>query len=312
MALGVTLSRRAGVLLAAVVVVVATVACGGPQQKQVQQQSPATRAPSTPQPKRPANLRLLRVSVLDGDTWARLADATITARGTVKLGQELFTRPGLRSLTLTSWAPHYGARTLYYALGPARKLTVRLYRTDGQWTMYGVTPARTQAHSGIRLRPPFRVVWGRNLGTLLEFPAVIDNGVAYLSNLHGKLYALSMADGHPIWQYDMHSTEQDSSPAVVGDQLVAHSKSGRVLVLSRAGGRLLWSWPTAGRIESSPVVEHGIDYLGDWAGNVYALDLHSRRARWVYHDGCKITASVTIAGGALYLGDYCGRGFALE
>ena len=56
--------------------------------------------------------------------------------------------------------------------------------------------------------------------------------------------------------------------------------------------------PVSGEIESSPVVAGGVDYLGDWAGNVYALDLASRKPRWVYHDGCKITASVALAGGS--------------
>ena len=35
-------------------------------------------------------------------------------------------------------------------------------------------PRRTNAHPGIELRPPFRVVWSRGIGSLIEFPAVIS------------------------------------------------------------------------------------------------------------------------------------------
>ena len=226
-------------------------------------------------------------------------------------GSVLVTGIRTKPLVVTGQAPGYTAVTSRLVPG-ATQLTLSLYRPAGQWLLYGASANRNQYQPAIRLRPPFRVVWGRNLGTLLEFPAVIDDGVAYLSNLHGQLFALSMSDGKVIWHVDMHTREEDSSPAVVGSELVAHVKAGRVLVLDRVSGRILWSQDVSGEVESSPVVEDGIDYLGDWAGDVYALDLKTKKFRWTYHDGCKITASVAIVGRALYLGDYCGRVFALD
>ncbi len=296
-------------LLAVALVLLAATGCGGGG-KQASMSTAPGRA-SSPGVHRRA-LTPLRVRVVDGDTGRPVAGATVTVSGAVRHGPLVFLRARTKRASVTASAPHYTARTLRLAPGPARQLTVDLYRTDGQWLMYGATPARTQVQGAIQLRPPFHVVWSRYLHTLLEFPAVVDDGVAYLSNLGGQLYALSMADGRTLWQFNLHSSEQDSSPAVVGDELIAHSKSGRVLVLDRANGKLLWSWQAAGAIESSPVVEDGIDYLGDWAGDVYALDLRTRKLRWTYHDGCKITASATLAGGSLYIGDYCGRAIALE
>jgi outer membrane protein assembly factor BamB len=254
----------------------------------------------------------VHVTVLDGDTGSPVTGAVVSAPGAKRHGLALLARPAVRSLTVTASAPHYEAHTERMQIGKSRKLTVELFRPDGQWLMYGATPARTQDQAAIRIRPPFKIVWSRYLGTLLEFPAVIDQGVAYLSNLHGQLFALSMQSGHTIWHIDMHTREEDSSPAVVGDDLVAHVKAGRVLILDRATGHIRWTFHTTGEVESSPVVEHGIDYLGDWAGDVYALDLVTHKERWVYHDGCKITASATIKGGSLFLGDYCGRVIALS
>ena len=76
-----------------------------------------------------------------------------------------------------------------------RRVVVRVYQPELQWPMYGATSARTQAHPAIRVRPPFRVVWSRGLGSLIEFPAVVSDGVAYIGNNHGTVYALSMRDG---------------------------------------------------------------------------------------------------------------------
>ncbi len=299
----------AGLAALALLLVLALAGCGGTRH----QQPPVAaahrvvhRAP------RPSALLPVEVTVLDGDTGKPIPHARVSAVGAVRRHGILLVSPRTRSVTVTSRAPGYPARTVRLQLGRRRHLTVSLYRTDGQWLMYGASPARTQSQDAIRIRPPFRIVWSRYLGTLLEFPAVVDDGVAYLSNLHGQLFALSMRSGRTLWQLDMHTFEEDSSPAVVGADLVAHVKAGRVLVIDRASGRVRWSYATSGEVESSPVVEHGIDYLGDWAGDVYALDLRTHKPLWVYHDGCKITASATIAGGVLYLGDYCGRVLALE
>ncbi len=226
-------------------------------------------------------------------------------------GRSLLIHPGSRQVLITASAPRYTTRTL--ELNSAdRHATVLLYRPDGQWLMYGAGPTRTQFQPAIQIRPPFRVVWGRYLHGLIEFPAVVADGTAYVSNAGGRLFALSMHDGATQWELDMKTHDEAASPAVVGETLVAHAKAGRVLVIDRERGKVRWSYPVSGEIESSPAVADGVDYLGDWAGDVYALDLATHKARWIYHDGCKITASAAISGGTVFLGDYCGRVIALS
>jgi outer membrane protein assembly factor BamB len=303
-------SGRAVCLAGFAAVVLAAAGCGGgggPSRSTGQTATTTTVAA-------PPALRAVSVTIVDGDTGRLVPAAVASAAGARRRGRVLLVPLGLRSLTVSARAPAYGAQSERVVLGRALRQTVtlELYRSADQWTMYGASPARTQDQEAIQLRPPFRVVWARDLGSLLEYPAAVDDGVAYLSNWSGRLFALSMSDGRTLWRLNMHTAAEASSPAVVGDELIVHVKTGRVLVLDRANGRIVWSWPTSGEIESSPVVEDGVDYLGDWAGDVYALDLHHHRMRWVYHDGCKITASVTIHGGALYLGDYCGRVIALD
>jgi outer membrane protein assembly factor BamB len=252
------------------------------------------------------------VIVRDGDTGARLPDAVVTVRHAARSGRTRFVIARRAVLTGSAWAPGYAAKTLRFRFDRDRGATVLLYRQATQWSMYGGNPSRTQSVPAIRVRPPFRIVWGRSFHSLVEFPAVVSDGAAYLTHIGGILYALSMTNGRVLWSFDMHATQEASSPAVDGDRLVAHAKRGRVFVLDRRTGRVIWSIGTAGEIESSAVVDHGMDYLGDWSGRIYALDLKRRRFRWIYHDGCKITASAAIAGNTAYIGDYCGRVLALD
>lgn len=172
-------------------------------------------------------------------------------------------------------------------------------------------PARTQAPDGIRLRPPFRVVWSRGLGGLLEFPAVVSDDVAYIGNSHGTVHALSMRDGSVVWRYGTPHGKMAVSAAVVGDDLVVHGMDGVVRVLDRRNGRLRFAYRIGSPIESSPLVRDRIDYFGAWNGNVYALDLRTRRLRWVYRSGYKITSGAALAARTLYIGDYGGRVLAL-
>jgi outer membrane protein assembly factor BamB len=220
--------------------------------------------------------------------------------------------PRRQGLNVTVGARGFTTRTVWEDFGARRKVTLRVYRPDLQWPMYGATATRAQTQTHIRLRPPFRVVWSRGLGSLIEFPAVVDDGVAYIGNARATIRAISMRTGKVLWRHDTSYGRMASSPAVVGSKLVYHTMGGHVIVLARATGRQLWESSFGSPIESSPIVQNGIDYFGAWNGRLYAFDLRTRRLRWTRSLGAKITSSAAIAGGRLFIGDYAGRLWALS
>jgi outer membrane protein assembly factor BamB len=257
----------------------------------------------------------LVVTVVDGDRSVRVRRAHVTLWGqharTNSSGVAEIVVPRRRQLNVTVGARGFGTRVVVEDFAASRKATIRIYRPELQWPMYGATPQRTQAQSHIRLRPPFRTVWSRGLGTLIEFPAVVDDGVAYIGNARASIRALSMRNGRVLWRHDTPNGKMASSPAIVGGDLVYHTMDGHVYVLDRASGRLRWHYTVGSPIESSPIVRKGLDFFGAWNGVVYALDLRSRRLRWSRSLGAKITSSAAIAGGRLFIGDYGGRLWAL-
>jgi outer membrane protein assembly factor BamB len=213
---------------------------------------------------------------------------------------------------VTVRASGFGTRTVLERFEESRKVTVRVFRPELQWPIYGATATRSQSQTHIRLRPPFRTVWSVGLGGLIEFPAVVDEGVAYIGNARGSIFAVSMRFGTVLWRHDTPQGKMASSPAVMGDRLVYHSMDGRVFVLDRATGTLLRQFVIGSPIESSPIVRNGVDYFGAWNGRLYALDLRRHRLRWSRSLGAKITSSAAIAGNTLYIGDYGGRVWALS
>ncbi len=261
------------------------------------------------------SLAKLVVTVLDGDRRVRVGGARVQVwdhhRRTGEHGVAVIEAPR-RRLEVTVSA--HGYTTVHEPVNFARRRqTIRIYQPDLQWPVYGATPARTGAQSQIRLRPPFRIVWSRSMGHLIEFPAVVWDGFAYISNARGTVNAVSMRSGNIAWTHSTPGSPRTAaSPAIDGPDLVYHTMGGSVYVLDRANGGLLWSWNAGSAIEPSPVVRDGVDYFGDAGGNVYALDLRTHRLRWSRSLGAKITSSVSLAHGTLYVGDYAGRLWALS
>jgi outer membrane protein assembly factor BamB len=281
--------------------------------------APPPPPPAKPKPKhthrRNAPLAPLVVTILDGDRRVRVRDAHVSLWGksgrTNRHGVTVIEAPR-RRLEVRVVAKGYTTVTRRLNF-QRRRQTIRIYQPDLQWPLYGATKARTQAPTDIRLRPPFRLIWSRGLGHLIEFPAVVWNGFAYIGNQVGTVQAISMRSGLIAWRhYTRGGPRMASSPAVDADKIVYHTMAGWVYVLDRTNGRLEWSWNAGSAIESSPIVVHGIDYFGTAAGEVYALDLRTHKLRWSRSLGAKITSSAAIAGGRLFIGDYAGRLWALS
>jgi outer membrane protein assembly factor BamB len=284
---------------------------GGEEAAQAVRTTPIAVVPRPPAPEPEMTFR-----IVDGDTSKPVRSAAVVVRGerarTDGRGLVGFA-PARKRATVRVSAPGYGARTAQLLITRGVAETVRIWRPAAQWPIYGATPARTQVHGGIKLRPPFRVVWKRNLGGLIEFPAVTWNGVAYVTNIHGVLRALSMSSGKVLWERRI-GTLSATSPAIDPDRgvlVVTTMSPGYVNVVSMKTGHVRWRYYT-GRAEPSPVVRNGVAYFAAANGNVYALDLDTRRPRWVFHGGVKITSSPALVGDRLFVGDYAGRVFALN
>ena len=258
----------------------------------------------------------VRLGVVDGDLRTRVRGAVVKVGPyRVRTNRKGWAHIPLKKrgkLWVTVTKPGYDRLTKPIEFRNHPRMGVEIYQGALQWRLYGATPARTQAQTAIRLRPPFRIVWAKPTGGLIEFPAVVDHGVAFIGNQVGTIRAFDMRNGTLLWRRPTPRVELASSPAVYGNLVVIHGMDGHVYIRSRWNGRLLWRFSAGSPIESSPVVHRGVDYFGTWNGYVYALDLRTHKLRWSYRSGYKITSSASFGHGTLYIGDYGGRLLALS
>ena len=256
------------------------------------------------------------VHVLDGDSGKPVRGARVVVSGetatSASTGVARVTEPTHRRFRIVVTARGYERRSERVTLRRDQAY-VRIWRTATQWPMYGATPARTQVQPAITLRPPFKRIWHRKLHGLIEFPAVVWQGVAYVNNFHGWLRAIDVRTGHVLWQRRIGSLIA-ASPAIDPKRnilVTTTMQPGYVYAISLANGKVKWRY-YSGMAEPSPVIRDGVAYFGTTRGNVFALDLDRRKPRWAFHGGVKITSSPALVGNRLFFGDYAGRVFALD
>jgi outer membrane protein assembly factor BamB len=187
------------------------------------------------------------------------------------------------------------------------------------WPFYGYSPAHTRFFPApTRLFPPFKRLWVRTGGSLLEFPPSLSGDHIFQLADDGVLSAINLHTGHTFWQRRIGSLAA-STPAAVGNvvyaTVLARSPGihkGQIVALAYATGRTLWSRALPSPSESSPLVDHGRVFFGSQNGTVYALNAHNGDVAWVYHAGGAVKASPTLANGILYFGDYSGHVQALD
>jgi outer membrane protein assembly factor BamB len=188
------------------------------------------------------------------------------------------------------------------------------------WPTYGYDDARTRSVDVAGLRPPFRRVWTFHGHALLEFPPVVSNGRVFETSIDGILYALDAKSGRILWKYRSGRCGW-ASPAIEDGLLVetfignpecrSTYSDGQVAAFDPRTGRRIWL-RTIGPTESSPLVEDGTVYVGDWDGRIWALALRTGRTRWVRRLDGAVKGSVAGSGARLFIGTYGGEVAALS
>jgi outer membrane protein assembly factor BamB len=137
------------------------------------------------------------------------------------------------------------------------------------------------------------------------------DGVAYLADAGGTVYAVAVQTGVQLWSVQLPSgTGVDTTPAVTpavtpAGVLVVGAENGTVYGLSAATGATEWSTSlgTSG-VESSPTVAGADVYVGTNGGEVAALSATTGAVAWTATVGGAVTSSpaVDTATGLLVVG----------
>jgi outer membrane protein assembly factor BamB len=176
---------------------------------------------------------------------------------------------------------------------------------------YGGDPARNSDYAATGHGRPTKQLWARRVGSLMEFPPSICDGILYVNTAEGLTLAVDSTTGKVVWKRKTGSVF-DTTPAIAGNRLVIGGIDGYVTALDRSNGKRLWRLKTGAPVESSPVVIDDTVYVASLDRRVYALRLRTGKVKWAYRSGGDIKGSPVVQGGSVYAANYAGEVFALN
>lgn len=99
----------------------------------------------------------------------------------------------------------------------------------------------------------------------------LAGGLAYFGSFSGIFYAVDVNDGRLAWQFQTEASAKLAPTYLAADGTINYPvvfKSNFFEDMTRAGARLF----ELGAIVSSPVVDHGVVYVGSADGKLYAME----------------------------------------
>ena len=261
----------------------------------------------------------LTVNVIDGDTRAPLAGATVRAideqsgqptAEVVTDGNGNAAIPAGTSLA-QAISPKHGSDAR--SIPPDKTaVTIPLYDPALQSPEYGGGPERTRYVPAVQLPPPAgKPTWDWTGRALIEFPPAVARGVVALTTNTGRVLVFNARTGVIIWTKRQSTTTPiASSPTILPTEgmVLVSGMDGRLVAYGLANpGRELWTFSTGrSKIESSPLVSEGTAYVGAHNGRLYAVATDTGKARWTFQAAGDIKGSVAKSGDTIVFGDYSG------
>ena len=180
------------------------------------------------------------------------------------------------------------------------------------WPMFRGTAEGTGRSAAV-LPLPLEPRWQQQVSELgFDATPVVADGVIYVGDLDGILYAINLADGSVRWQVS-GSLGYTSAAAVCGDVIVVGDIDGMVRGLSAADGATLWTHESAGEISGGPTVLSAEGDLplrvlvGSQDATLVCLAAADGRVLWSHTIADQIRCSPTVAAGRVFLAGCDGK-----
>jgi outer membrane protein assembly factor BamB len=148
--------------------------------------------------------------------------------------------------------------------------------------------------------------------------AQITNSIAtsgktiYCGNHANQLVATEATGGALTWIYEASDFPFFTSPAVDDKNVYIGSRDKSLHAVTRATGKRAWTFPTGGRVESSPIAFDDAIVFGSSDGRLYAANTADGSELWRLDLGEDLTASPVYAQGRIIISGGRGTLFVLS
>jgi len=161
-----------------------------------------------------------------------------------------------------------------------------------------------------------KVRWRVTIGPSESSP-LVANGLVYVGDWNGKVYAFSAATGATRWTFSTGGKVKDAM-ALAGGRIYFGSYDHHVYALNARTGKLFWRASaqqrlgSRGTFYSTPAVAYGRVYIGSTDGKVYSFGATSGKLRWSHGTGDYVYSSPAVWQERVFAGSYDGTMYSFD
>jgi outer membrane protein assembly factor BamB len=161
-----------------------------------------------------------------------------------------------------------------------------------------------------------KIRWRRSLGPTETSP-LLANGLLYVGDWRGDVYALSEKTGEIRWRYHAGGPVKGGI-AISDSRLFFGAYDSHVYAVYARTGKPIWKASSQARLGgrgnfySTPAVAYGRVYIGSTDGKVYSFGAASGKLRWSHSTGGFVYGSPAVWRGRVLIGSYSKKFYALD
>jgi outer membrane protein assembly factor BamB len=146
-----------------------------------------------------------------------------------------------------------------------------------------------------------RIRWAFDTGGRINSSPSLAEGRVCITTYAGSIFCLRQRDGHKLWstyvKRDAFRYESFyASASTDGRRLYTIARSGRIVALDAANGRVIWTEQVNSLGYSTPAVGRDRIFVGDFNGGLRAYRKTDGRLLWRTHVGGRILGAPVVVG----------------
>jgi outer membrane protein assembly factor BamB len=160
------------------------------------------------------------------------------------------------------------------------------------------------------------VRWRRTIGPSETSP-LVANGLVYVGDWLGKVYAFDARTGRTRWTFSTDGKVK-GGVAASGNRLYVGSYDGHVYALNARTGRQVWRASAQARLGptgtfyATPAVAYGRVYIGSTDHKVYSYGATTGELRWSHTTGSYVYSSPAVWRLRVYIGSHDGNLYCFD
>ncbi|MCL1940470.1 MAG: PQQ-binding-like beta-propeller repeat protein [Synergistaceae bacterium] len=148
-------------------------------------------------------------------------------------------------------------------------------------------------------------VWRSAVGASVTTDVVFDDGVVYLGDESGIVYALNAENGNILWSRAIGGTAV-GKPVIIENSVVCAGRDGVLCAFNKKNGDAVWTRQPnrqdgSDTFADGPAAGGGKVFIGDGSGKIYAMSAATGAVVWSWQTSIAILTAPLYSDGILYV-----------